>query len=275
MRVLLLGGAGFIGRALAARLAERGDAVDVAGRGGPVDPLDAVAVARWVDDRAVDAVVNLVGAGISRGSASLADMERANAQQPADIAAALASLDRPVHLLHAASSTERLDGQDLDESDYSRTKHAGTVAVAEVSARTGWPLTIARIHNTYGAGQPATRFVAAVVTTLRAREPLVLAHPDRVRDFVYVDDVARSLVAALDEAPGGRPEIGTGTGTRLEAVARLVAGTLGAPEELVTRGPQSEVPDPHLATVCPIPFGSFGLCRTSLADGIRLMTEAP
>jgi nucleoside-diphosphate-sugar epimerase len=201
-------------------------------------------------------------------------MERTNAQQPADIAAALASLDRPVHLLHAASSTERLDGQDLDESDYSRTKHAGTVAVSEVSARTGWPLTIARIHNTYGPGQPATRFVAAVVAALRAGEPVVLAHPDRVRDFVYVDDVARSLVATLDEAAGGRPEIGTGTGTRLEAVARLVARTVGAPESLVVRGRPSDVPDLHLATVCPIPFGSFGLCRTVLPDGIRLMTEA-
>lgn len=274
MRVLLLGGDGFIGRALTARLVERGDAVELAGRRGPLDPLDARAVARWVEERDIDGVVNLIGAGISRGSASLGDMVRANTDQPIEVAAALAGLDRPVHLVHAASSTERLADQDLDESDYSRTKYAGTMGVAAVEAGTGRPVTIARIHNTYGADQPATRFVAAVVSSLRERTPVVLAHPDRVRDFVYVDDVALSLAAALADAPGGRPEIGTGTGTRLEVVARLIAATLGAPDDLVVRGPQSKEPDPHLATVCPIPFGSFGLCRTGLADGIRLITEA-
>lgn len=275
MRVLLLGGAGFIGRALAETLTRRGDRVDVAARGSFLDPLDADAVARWVEQEQVDGVVNLVGAGITRGSASLEEMERINTQQPIAVASALAELVGRVHLVHAASSTERLPGQDLDESDYSRTKHAGTVGVAEVSDRADWPVTIARLHNTYGPGQPATRFVAATVSALRAGRPIVLAHPRRVRDFVYVDDVAESLAVALDQEPGGRPDIGTGTGTALADLAHLAAQTVGAPAELVVVEHESAAPDPHLATVCAIPFGSYGLCRTSLTDGIRLMTEAP
>lgn len=275
MRVLLLGGAGFIGRALQANLIERGDQVDVAARGLIVDPLDAPAVARWVDEQRVDSVVNLVGAGITRGSASGEDMQRINTAQPIAVVRALAGLERPVHLVHAASSTERLPGQSLDESDYSRTKHAGTTGVAEVSEETGWPVTIARIHNTYGPGQPATRFVAATIQALRQGEPIVLAHPQRVRDFVYIDDVADSLAEAVSRTPGGRAEIGTGTGTGLAELALLVAATVGASADLVVVDQASPEPDPHLATVCGIPFGSYGLCRTSLADGIRLMTEAP
>ena len=89
-----------------------------------------------------------------------------------------------------------------------------------------------------------------------AGEPVVLNFPDRVRDFVFVDDVAASFLVVLDDpVPGLREEdIGTGAGTRLVDMAAphgrrllgqptdLVAGSRAAPGRPASLGRRARTP---------------------------------
>ena len=128
---------------------------------------------------------------------------------------------------------------------------------------------LARIHNTYGPGQPRTRFVAGSIHELAAGRPVRLNYPDRVRDFVLVDDV----VAAITEivaAPAAVPrevELGTGIGSTLRDVAVTIAGLLGQPTSLVETGTPVAA-DPHPRAVAREPGGTLGMCRTTLGEGL-------
>lgn len=271
MRVLVLGGAGFIGRHLLPALQEAGHEVVAPTRTGPgaLDATDTEALAATARTARPDAVVNLLGAGLARGTADPAAMTAVNSALPATLAAILADLPRPPLLVHAASSTERVDAQGGHESDYSRTKWEGTQALVGVASSRGLPTTIARIHNTYGPDQPAARFVMSVIRSLGSGEPVTLHHPERVRDFVLVDDVAASLVRAVEAGDRGvwHSEIGTGTGLSLRDAAVVIAHALDQPESLV-RDAGTEAPDANPVTVCPVPHGTFGTCTTTFEDGI-------
>jgi len=273
MRILLLGGTGFIGREAAHHLRAVGHEVVTASRSSSadltIDAMEPGGLARLVSS-SYDSVVNLLGAGLASGAADPRDMRRVNSELPRELVLALASLPSPPHLLHAASSTERLAEQATDESDYSRTKHDGTTSVADAATAAGTPVTILRIHNTYGPTQPSERFVAAITAELRAGRQVTLNFPERVRDFVYVSDVAASIRHALEHPPVSlsMAEAGSGTGLTLTAAARGIAVALGRPTELVTAVEVRPV-DPNPVTVCPVPHGTYGLCTTDFASGIR------
>ncbi len=76
------------------------------------------------------------------------------------ILATLLDKPEPPVFVHAASSTERTADDDSDESEYSRSKHEGALALRALAHDAESPVTLLRIHNTYGPGQPGTRFVA-------------------------------------------------------------------------------------------------------------------
>jgi dTDP-L-rhamnose 4-epimerase len=57
-----------------------------------------------------------------------------------------------------------------------------------------------------------------------------------VRDFVYIDDVAEAMVAALESPPQGERilDIGTGEGTTIQGLAETIAAHYGAPKPVVS-----------------------------------------
>ena len=273
MRVMLLGGTGFLGDALAARLRRAGIEVLTASRAATADvAFDATDPhsVHAVLDVDVDTVVNLAGAGLSPGTADPDLMASVNTRLPALILQTLQASGRDVAFVHAASSTERVAGQTTDESDYSRTKHAGTLALRLAAEGTSMPVAILTVHNTYGPHQPRARFVAAITDTLRRGEPVTLNYPDRVRDLVFVDDVAASFAHALLTPEPGVTEVhvGTGVGLTLHGAALEIAAAVGADPALVSAAPVVGL-DPNPVTVSPELGGTYGLCTTSFTEGIR------
>jgi len=154
-------------------------------------------------------------------------MELINARFPARLAALLAEMDGSTRLVHAASSTELPAPGGSYESQYSQTKAEGTESL--LTAAVDLPITVLRVHNTYGADQPARRFVASVIDSLAVGRRIELRYPDRVRDFIHVDDVAACFVDAVDlrHTSGATYEVGTGAGTSLSSVVRMVADISG------------------------------------------------
>lgn len=277
-RVLLLGGTGFIGRAAYRELVARGHQVTTVARSPladvRLDVTDLAAVQGALMAADVDVVVNLLGAGLAAGTVDLATMTVVNAELPGLVLRTLIDRGLPVSLVHAASSTERRSEDEAHESEYSRTKHLGAVSLREVAQGGSIPVTMLRIHNSYGPGQPSNRFVASMVQTLRAGRPATLHFPDRVRDFVYIDDVAACIAHALTMTSPGvtDADIGTGTGTSLREVAVRIAALLGRSADLV-QGAVPRLDDPHPSAICSVPRGTFGLCTTTLDEGLRRMVE--
>jgi dTDP-L-rhamnose 4-epimerase len=75
------------------------------------------------------------------------------------------------------------------------------------------PVTALRVWNTYGPGQSLTNAETGVVAIFASRllagvPPVVYDNGGQLRDFIHVDDVARAFVAALDSRTPGVFNIG-------------------------------------------------------------------
>lgn len=229
MRVLVTGGAGFIGSHLVDRLIGEGHEVSVldnlsTGRRENLAPersrltfhhgsvLDRSLVERLVD--ASDAVVHLGAVvGVAHVLADALGAIRTNVEGTLHVLAACAARQRP--LVFASSSevygkSPRLPMHELDDRvlgatattrwSYSSSKALCEHAVLEMG-KLGLPVCILRYFNAYGPRLAKSGFasvVAAFVRSALAGEPL-LVHGDgsQTRCLTYVSDTARATAAAL------------------------------------------------------------------------------
>ena len=189
MNVLMIGGTGFIGSAIARRLAAAGHVLSLPtrrrDRAKHLTTLPTAAVIEAdVHDPAVlaelmrgqDAVISLVG--ILRGN-----FMRAHAELPAKIAAAAktAGVRRIVHISALGAAADAA-------SAYQRSKAAGEAALRD----SGLDVTILRPSVVFGAGDS---FMTLFAGLQRLFPVLPLACPQARMQPVWVEDVAQ--VAAL------------------------------------------------------------------------------
>ncbi|MEI8080503.1 MAG: NAD(P)-dependent oxidoreductase [Actinomycetes bacterium] len=273
MKVLVVGGTGFLGRPLCEELTRRGhqlhgasEAEDSPQRLDVTDPKSCRQVLRH---ERYDVVVNLAGSGVTGGSSSSQTMAQINHQGAITLAEAILTVENPPWVVHAASSTEPTDAR-AAESEYSRTKAAGTLSLASILSRAQVPFIVARIHNTYGPSQPAGRFVTSTIHTLREGKVVQVRYRDRVRDFCHVDDVTEHLADLVERRQLARvyTEIGTGVGTTIWAAADTIRVILGAPEGSVV-ALDNDDPDPSHYQVADASGPGFLRCATPLELGLE------
>lgn len=278
MRLLIIGVTGFLGSALERHLARIGHDVVGASRSGragdQLDVADEPACCRVVARGRFDVVVNLAAGGVTAGSSSPTAMLDANAIGPGNVARACLKTHGETQLLHVASSTEPAPGA-VAESEYSRSKAIGTNEVSHLATTAGLGLRVVRIHNCYGPGQPSGRFVADLIRSVKLGTPYTILHPDRVRDFCFLDDVVARMTELI-EAPNGRlgsaVEIGTGVGTRLRDVATTALDCFGGDDESIAFPAASE-PDPNRESIAGAGPDTLLRCSTSLCQGLTRIRE--
>jgi uncharacterized protein YbjT (DUF2867 family) len=229
-RIVILGGSGFIGRAVARRLAARGDNIIVPSR----RPAQAMELAVLPSVRVVpanihndaelselligaDIVINLVG--ILQGEAG-SGFERAHVDLPRRVARSVRAAGVPV-LMHMSA----LNADPGGPSDYLRSRGKGEAAVlAELE---GSPVRLVRLRPSvvFGAEDNFINMLASLV----ARFPVVpLGSPGARFQPVHVEDVARAVVTAIDHPTlsGAFPLVGPQVYT-LKELVEFVARTLG------------------------------------------------
>ncbi|MGC2413261.1 MAG: complex I NDUFA9 subunit family protein [Stellaceae bacterium] len=225
-RAAILGGAGFIGRYVVKRLAERGDVLTVGGRNaaaakflklkGDVGQVGLVNVG--IDDEALlsafvannDTVINLVGILHEKGAQRF---EMAHHVGPARLArlAREAGAQRFVHV-------SAIGADPRSPSAYARTKAAGEEAV-----RDAFPTaTIVRPSVVFG---PEDQFFnrLAAVAMISPVIPLIGGGETRIQP-VYVGDVADAVIRVIDDpATAGRTyELGGPTVYSFRALVELL-----------------------------------------------------
>ncbi|MEZ5965822.1 MAG: NAD-dependent epimerase/dehydratase family protein [Planctomycetota bacterium] len=229
-RYLVTGGAGFIGSHLTEHLLAHGSEVVVldnfaTGREDNLAPLrgDRLSVVRGsiTDPDAIAAATRAGVAGIFHLAALPSVARSVEAPLESHEANALGTLQVLDHarrtgtkVVYAGSSSAYGDHdapakrEDLREnplSPYAATKLAGELYCRSFAHVYGIPVVVTRFFNVFGPRQvpdsPYSGVIAAFCYALLAgRRPRIDGDGSQSRDFTYVEDVARGLIAAM-QAP--------------------------------------------------------------------------
>jgi UDP-glucose 4-epimerase len=144
---------------------------------------------------------------------------------------------------------------------------------------------VLRLFNTIGPNDPNPHLIPRLVSELSgAGRRLRLGNLQSVRDYVYVEDVARAILAAVEvELPGHTTiNVGTGSGRSVAEVIEVLEGLLGRTLEVVSSAERRRAVDrPFLVAdrgrarrlLGWEPEVAFeeGLARTLLAGGVQLL----
>jgi nucleoside-diphosphate-sugar epimerase len=101
-----------------------------------------------------------------------------------------------------------------------------------------------RLFFLYGPREHPARLVPSVIRALRAGERMELAGGERVRDFMYIEDVARAVVALLDSPVVGEVNIGSGVGVKVGDVVERIVRSIGGPSHVHPGAPPGRPDEP-------------------------------
>ncbi len=258
VRVVVAGASGFIGSRTCAALRSAGHAVMELGRAdiAALSYAPSTAGIQSIGPRLV-AAFNTHSADVlvwaaGRRAPDLAANRAIHVRAPVDVREAL-SIPRVVYLstgevYGTAPLPYREDGPTLGTSDYAIAKLEGEAALARSIRESIEPpnvplqpdesppgVIILRPALVYGAGSKPPMLIPRVVAALRAGERLPLTHGEQTRDLVFVDDLARAIVCAVESAETGIFNIATGIEVRIrevvEGIARAIAVQQGVPAD--------------------------------------------
>ena len=269
MRAVVTGGAGFIGSTLVDRLVARGDDVliiDDLSSGSADNLADAQATGSGTVDLAVADIGETGTAELVAGHrpdvvfhlAAQADVRLSVDAPVSDARTNVIGLLRVLDGAHAggarkvvfASSGGTIYGEadpallPFDEdtpqqplSPYGVAKLAGGRYLDVYRALHGLAGTTLALANVYGPRQDPhgeAGVVASFAGRLLSGQPCtVFGTGEQTRDFVYVDDVAVALLAAVERADGQLLNIGTGVETSVNDLYRTMAAMGGGSEDPV------------------------------------------
>jgi UDP-glucose 4-epimerase len=133
-----------------------------------------------------------------------------------------------------AAGPVRDDQAPVDCGIFAATKHAIRGIFESAGRERGFACLWARLFFVYGPGQRVTSLLPMLHEDFAAGRPPRVREPQAAQDFVFVDDVARGLVAlAASDAPSGAFNLGSGQSTRVGEVANLVARHFHQPAPFV------------------------------------------
>lgn len=252
-RILICGGAGFVGSHVVDRLMAEGHEIDV------VDDLSTGTLSNLADART--ATGRFKFQNISVESAEFSELVALRRPEviinvasftPAQthLAGAIASLQLCVTTLEAARragvskvvavipsgllygdvAARDLPIKEGHMNDARSTEEVFARAAADIHSvyrdRHGIEFTVLATANVYGPRQrPEDGVVASFAESLQSgRAPIVHGTGKQTRDFVHVDDVVDAIVRAMDRAGGLVVNVGTGIATSISELWALMGG---------------------------------------------------
>ena len=264
MRVLVAGGAGFIGATMCARLLDRGDEVVCAdnlltGSAANVEALldrpgmsfEQVDITTDVPDGPFDAIINLACPASPLDFATLST-------EILDVGSRgvtnLLERARSCGARFLQASTSEVYGEPLvhpqpesywgnvnpvgPRSVYDEAKRFGEALTMAYHRRYGVEVRIARIFNTYGPGmRPDDGRVVSnfVVQALRGEPITVYGDGTQTRSFCFVEDEVAGLLALLASDVTGPVNVGNDEERQVREVAELVLELCGSDSPVISK----------------------------------------
>ncbi|HZR04041.1 MAG TPA: NAD(P)-dependent oxidoreductase [Burkholderiales bacterium] len=113
---------------------------------------------------------------------------------------------------------------------YGAAKAALHLMTARMAPQLGVETAWARIFYPYGPGEAVQRLVPSVITALLKGVPMPCTSGDQIRDYIYVDDVARALAMLVGSPHTGAINIGSGHGVAVKQLVNTIGDLVGRPE---------------------------------------------
>ncbi len=241
-RVLVTGGAGFLGRHCLPDLAARGfevHAVSTRARSGGAtwhraDLLDAAAARAVVDEVRPTHLLHLAwetGHGTFWSSPRNLDWLAASAH----LARAFVEAGGRRMVVAGTCAEYRWDDTVCHEATtplepatlYGASKHALHVALRAYARLTGVALAWGRIFLLHGPGEPPGRLVPSVAGAMLRGEPAECSHGRQVRDLLHVADVAAGFGALVASDVTGAVNVASGIPVTLAEVVTTIGEITG------------------------------------------------
>ncbi len=297
MRVLVTGGAGFVGSNIVDALAARGDGVvalddlstgdrgnlapDIALRVADISEHDALFDA--VHGEGFDVIVHAAAkTKVVESMAKAALYERVIVKGTSNVVR-LAE-DRHVQMLVNLSTGGAMYGETPEcaseetparpDSNYGRFKLEAEALVARAEV----PSISLRLANVYGRRQRQDLeggVIAIFLGCWRRGEPLtIFGDGTAERDYIHVDDVASAVLGSFAGRWTGVYNVGTGVATSVNALIEAMSGVLGPPPGIHRAPPRAvEVQRSCLSSSKAARDGLWEP-RVPLRDGLRLLAKA-
>ena len=254
MRVIVTGGAGFIGSHLTDALLARGDDVTViddlsAGRPARLDDRVVLHKLSVTDARLLSQAIDSAGPDLIFHLAAQIDVRASVARPAAD---AQTNVLGTINVLEAARTAQArvllcstggaLYGRDapipsmedvlpLPESPYGIGKYCAEQYLGLYNRLHGTAHSVLRLANVYGPRQDPTGEAGVVPIfcsqILAGSRPTIFGDGTQTRDYVYVGDAVSAFLAAADQRRPGTWNIGTGTEVSVLELVRVVAEVTG------------------------------------------------
>lgn len=296
MRVIVTGGAGFIGSHVTDAFLARGDDLTViddlsSGRSARLDSRVSLHKASVVDAAALAEIIGSVRPDLICHLAAQIDVRASVAQPAAD---AQANVVGTINVLEAARASRArvlfcstggaLYGRDapipsledvlpLPESPYGIGKYCAEQYVGLYNRLHQSSHSVLRLANVYGPRQDPTGesgvvpiFCSQVLAGVR---PTIFGDGTQTRDYVYVGDAVAAFLAAAGQHRPATWNIGTGVEVSVLELARVIAEVTGKRVEPTLAAPRpGELQRSALAVERA--WRDLGWrARTTLADGVR------
>jgi len=297
MRVLVSGGAGFIGSHFVKRLLRTGDEVAVLDKltysgnranlpddvefheGDVAEPEDVARAARgcaaivnFAAETHVDRSIlqaEAFGRAEFRGTQVLLEHVRESGARLVQV-----STDEVYGDLEAGGSSSE-DDPLRPSSPYSAAKAAGDLLVPAYVRTFGVNASITRGSNTYGPNQYPEKFIPLFVTNALDGEPLPLYGDGRqVRDWLFVEDHCAGIELVLREGAAGEVyNVGGGDEHENVEVAKRIVELTGADSSLLRSVPDRPGHDRRYSLATAKLRGLGWAPATGFEEGLRLTVE--
>lgn len=267
MRVLVTGGAGFVGSHLVPMLVERGDSVlvlDDLSIGGAVPdertaetfvaPLGDPGATRRIVEFGPELVIHLAARHVIPWcERNPRRAEEVNVDGTRWLLEVLGKT-RPERIVFASSigvygfhdepATE--DMERAPQSVYARTKVSGEDLVRDYAAlHEEATVAMVRLANVFGRGDLNAHLIPQLAAELGGEIRVGNLWPER--DYVHVSDVARAILAVADLGPGLHTyNVGTGAGTTVSTIVETLAELTGVAMTAVPEPSRERADDGHL-----------------------------
>ena len=160
---------------------------------------------------------------------------------------------------------------------YGASKAAAEGFIAVYHRLHGFDATILRYFNPYGPNElcePETHLIPNVIRAGLERRPIpVYWGGDQVRDYIYVEDLAQAHVAVLGLDGLNYFNVGTEAGVRVNEILAIVTDLLGHPLQINDLGERSGDVAAIYASAARLRQATGWHAEVSLEDGLRRTVE--
>lgn len=131
----------------------------------------------------------------------------------------------------ASQQNHKEEDATIPDDIYGLTKLFGEHLVELLNCQTGKPAVIGRLSNVIGPRETNPHLIPHIVNSIRSSDVVPLGNLIPVRDFSYVDDVCRGILAAMQSSSSKTEvttyNIGSGQGASVQEVLNIIADLTG------------------------------------------------